>query len=175
MNLKDYIRTVPDYPKPGIQFRDITTLLANADSFQESSRLLTKRYSKAPIDIIAGIESRGFIFGAALAQTLNMGFVPIRKKGKLPGDVFAVSYELEYGADQLEIHQDAFAKNKNVLLIDDLLATGGTALAAAELVRKAGGNIHEAAFIIDLPDLNGKKRLEQNGLKCFCLIEFEGH
>ena len=174
MDLKQSIRTIPDYPKPGIMFRDITTLLSNPEAFSQATDKFTHRYKDMKIDFVAGIESRGFIFGAALALKLNKGFIPIRKKGKLPGETFSVSYELEYGSDELEIHKNSFPANSKILLIDDLLATGGTAIAASQLIEKAGGYVIEAAFVVDLPDLGGKNKLEKNHIKCFTLVEFEG-
>ena len=175
MDLKKFIRTIPDYPKQGIQFRDITTLIAQPDAFQATISQLATKYQDYSIDLIAGIEARGFIFGATLAHQLNKGFIPIRKKGKLPGKTFSVEYDLEYGSDKLEVHQDAFTPGDRVLLIDDLLATGGTALAACALIKQAKAEVIEAGFIIDLPDLKGQNKLEQAGINCFCLIEFAGH
>lgn len=153
------IRSIPDFPKAGIIFKDITTLLNNKDAFKMLIQHLTARYADQNIDFIAGIESRGFIFGSALAYALGVGFVPIRKKGKLPCAVFNESYELEYGSDTLEIHQDAFenSERKNVLLIDDLIATGGTAKASLNLIQKAGGNCLEACFILEIEALNASK------------------
>lgn len=158
--LKD-IRTIKDFPKPGILFRDITTLLNDAAAFERLMNYLVKRYESVPLDFVAGIESRGFIFGAALANRLKLGFVPIRKAGKLPAATFSQDYDLEYGSATLQIHQDAFRNDKNarVLLIDDLLATGGTGVAACNLVQKAGGNVHEACFIIELAELGGAAQL----------------
>jgi len=178
MNDKEYIksviRTVPNWPKPGIMFRDITTLLKDARWFSAMMQLLFQRYEDTKIDYIVGIESRGFIMGAALAQMLGIGFVPIRKKGKLPAEVIAEEYDLEYGKDKIEIHKDALKPWDNVLLVDDLLATGGTMLAACRLIEKLWWKIIECCFVVDLPDLWGKKKLEAAEYKAFTLVEFEG-
>jgi adenine phosphoribosyltransferase len=173
-SIKAKIRTIPDFPKKGIQFRDITTLLLDPDAFRETIDLLFDHYRDTKIDCVAGIEARGFIIGAALAYRLGTGFVPVRKKGKLPGKTIEYSYELEYGTDSIEIHDDALQKGQNVLLIDDLLATGGTAIAAAGLIEKAGGKIANMAFVIDLPDVGGKKKLKEAGYSYYALCEFEG-
>src|SRR4030066_2239899 len=161
MPIKSKIRTVPDYPKKGIMFRDITTLIKDPLGFRLIIDSLTQRYIEmaSQFDVIIGIESRGFIIGGALSYTLGKGFVPIRKKGKLPAEVESQEYELEYGTDRIEIHKDALKKGDGVLLIDDLLATGGTALAAAALIEKLGAVVVEMAFIVDLPDVGGKKKL----------------
>jgi adenine phosphoribosyltransferase len=174
--IKSKIRTIKDYPKKGIMFRDITTLIKDPVGFRLVIDSLTQRYITDHIDfdVIVGIESRGFILGGALAYTLGKGFVPIRKKGKLPGKTVEQEYELEYGTDSIEIHRDAISKGTKVLLIDDLLATGGTALASAALVEKLGGKISEMAFIVDLPDVGGSKRLKGKKYKYFALTEFEG-
>lgn len=176
MPIKSRIRTVPDYPKKGIMFRDITTLIKDPVGFRLVIDNLTQRYIKGNVkfDVIVGIESRGFIIGGALAYTLGKGFVPIRKKGKLPAEKISHEYELEYGTDIIEIHKDAIKKGTKVLLIDDLLATGGTALASAALIEKLGGAVSEMAFIVDLPDVGGRKKLEAKGYKVFALTEFEG-
>jgi adenine phosphoribosyltransferase len=174
MPIKSKIRTVPHYPKPGIQFRDITTLLKDPMGFRATIDELAQRYADMKIDKIAGIEARGFIFGAALAYALNKGFVPIRKKGKLPAETIGHDYALEYGTDRIEIHTDAIAKGEKVLLVDDLIATGGTAEAACVLIEKMGGKIVECCFIIDLPDIGGRARLEKHDHKVFALCEFEG-
>ncbi len=176
MPIKSRIRTVPDYPKKGIMFRDITTLIKDPVGFRLVIDSLTQRYitGDAKFDAIVGIESRGFIIGGALAYTLGKGFIPIRKKGKLPAEKETQEYELEYGKDMIEIHRDAIGKGTRVLLIDDLLATGGTALASAALIEKLGGTVAEMAFIVDLPDVGGKKRLIQKGYKVYALTEFEG-
>lgn len=172
--IKSVIRTVPNYPKAGIMFRDITTLLKDAQWFSMMMELLFQRYQTMDIDYIVGIESRGFIMGASLAQMLGIGFIPIRKKGKLPAEVISEEYELEYGTDKIEIHKDALSAWDKVLLVDDLLATGGTMLAACKLVKKLGAEIVECSFVVDLPDLGGKKKLEAEGYSTFTLVEFEG-
>ena len=174
MPIKSKIRTVPHYPKQGIQFRDITTLLKDPVGFRVTIDELAGRYQDVKVDKIAGIEARGFIFGAALAYALEKGFVPIRKKGKLPAETIGHDYELEYGSDRIEIHTDAIEKGEAVLLVDDLIATGGTAEAACTLIEKMGGKIIECCFIIDLPDIGGRARLEKLGQKVFALCEFEG-
>ena len=174
MPIKSRIRTVPHYPKQGIMFRDITTLLKDAVGFRVMINELVNRYTGVKIDKVAGIEARGFIIGAALAYQLGVGFVPIRKKGKLPAETIGQEYELEYGTDKIEIHVDAIDKGERVLLVDDLIATGGTAAAAVKLIESMGGKIVECAFVIDLPDLGGRKRLEKHGHKVFALSEFEG-
>lgn len=174
MPIKSRIRTVPHYPKQGIQFRDITTLLKDPIGFKLTIDELIRRYKDEKIDKIAGIESRGFILGAPLAYALGKGFVPIRKKGKLPAETIGHDYELEYGTDRIEIHTDAVAKGEKILLVDDLIATGGTAEAACKLIEKMGGQIVECSFVIDLPDIGGRVRLEKMGQKVFALCEFEG-
>ncbi|MBF0186222.1 MAG: adenine phosphoribosyltransferase [Magnetococcales bacterium] len=176
MTIKSLIRTIPDYPKPGIMFRDITTLLKDPLGLRLTIDALAQRCLgvEVPFDCIVGIEARGFILGGALAYTLGKGFVPVRKKGKLPGAVVTQEYQLEYGTDKIEIHKDAIAPGTRVLLVDDLLATGGTALAAAALVEKLGGLVAEMAFIVDLPDLGGSKILKSRGYRFFTLVEFEG-
>jgi len=174
MPIKSKIRTVPDYPKQGIQFRDITTLLKDPDGLRITVDELASRYQDVKIDKIAGIESRGFILGAPLAYALGKGFIPIRKKGKLPAETIGYDYQLEYGSDRIEIHTDAFEEGDNILLVDDLIATGGTAEAACNLITKMGGKITECCFIIDLPDIGGRARLEKMGCKVFSLCEFEG-
>ena len=174
MTIKSRIRTVPHYPKQGIQFRDITTLLKDPVGFQLTIDDLIRRYKDVKIDKIAGIESRGFILGAPLAYALGKGFIPIRKKGKLPAETIGHDYELEYGTDRIEIHTDAIDKGEKILLVDDLIATGGTAEAACKLIEKMGGKIVECCFIIDLPDIGGHARLEKHGHKVFALCEFEG-
>ena len=174
MPIKSRIRTVPHYPKQGIQFRDITTLLKDPIGFKLTIDELIRRYKDEKIDRIAGIESRGFILAAPLAYALGKGFVPIRKKGKLPAETIGHDYELEYGTDRIEIHTDAIAKGEKILLVDDLIATGGTAEAACKLIDKMGGKIVECCFVIDLPDIGGRARLEKMGQKVFALCEFEG-
>ncbi len=176
MPIKSKIRTIPDHPKKGIMFRDITTLIKDPVGFRLVIDNFTQRYVTGDIDfdVIIGIEARGFIIGGALAYTLGKGFVPIRKIGKLPGDVERHEYELEYGTDTVEIHKDAIAEGDRVLVVDDLLATGGTALAAATLIEKLGGKIAEMAFIVDLPDVGGHKKLDAKKYSVYCLTEFEG-
>ena len=169
------IRTIPNYPKEGIMFRDITTLLKDPAGFKTTIDLLANHYAGAKIDVIAGIEARGFILGAALAYKMGLGFIPIRKKGKLPGKTISQSYDLEYGSDTIEIHDDAMEKGTRVLLIDDLIATGGTALGAIALIEKVGGVVHEAAFVVDLPVLGGAKKITDRGIKVFALCDFDGH
>jgi adenine phosphoribosyltransferase len=173
--LIDHIRTIPDYPKPGIQFRDITTLLANPAAYRETIDQLAAPYLKSGIDRVVGIEARGFILGGALADRLHAGFVPVRKKGKLPHETLRVAYALEYGTDEIEIHRDAVAHGERVLLIDDLIATGGTALAAVELLHTLGATIVAAAFVIDLPELGGSEKLRARGIATHTLISFDGH
>jgi adenine phosphoribosyltransferase len=175
MDLKQTIRGIPDHPKPGILFRDVTTLMGNPGAFVHAIDLLAEAYKSRDIDKVAGIEARGFIFGAALADRLRTGFVPVRKAGKLPADTYEQSYDLEYGQDTLEIHKDSIEPGTRVLVVDDLLATGGTALAAIELLRKAGAEIVAGAFIVDLPELKGRERIEAAGYEVMTLVEFEGH
>lgn len=176
MSIKSRIRTIPDHPKKGIMFRDITTLIKDPVGFRLVIDGITQRYVKGdmPFDVIVGIESRGFIIGGALSYTLGKGFVPVRKKGKLPAETISHEYALEYGTDTVEIHKDAISKGDRVLLVDDLLATGGTALAAAALIEKLGGIIAEMVFIVDLPDVGGAKKLKARGYQIFALTEFEG-
>ena len=169
--IKSKIRTIPDFPKQGIQFRDITTLLQNPEAFNKVIEIFYNRYKDKNIDVVAGIESRGFIIAGILASRLNASFIPIRKKGKLPAETISETYELEYGTDTIEIHKDAIKPNQNVLLVDDLLATGGTSLASAKLIEKLQGKIHEIAFIIELPELKGKQKL--SNYKVFSLVEVE--
>ena len=168
------MRTIPDYPKPGIMFRDITTLLGDARGLAACIKQLAAPFADAQVAAVAGIEARGFILGGAVADRLGCGFVPIRKKGKLPGKAIGQDYELEYGVDVIEIHEDGLTKGARVLLVDDLIATGGTAEAAVKLLRKLDADIVAAAFVIDLPDLKGRKRVEALGVDCHTLIEFEG-
>ena len=175
IELKALIRTVPDFPKPGVQFRDITTLLKQGDAFHAVIEQFAKVYRGPPVDKVAAIESRGFIVGAALAYALKVGFVPIRKQGKLPAENFGQDYALEYGTDRLEVHQDAIRQGERVLLVDDLIATGGTADAALKLVAMAGGTVVGCAFIVDLPDLGGRARLERQGYPIHALCQFHGH
>ena len=174
MTIKSLIRTVPHYPKKGVMFRDITTLLKDPVGLRVTINELVNRYTGVRLDKIAGVESRGFIIGSALAYQLGVGFVPVRKKGKLPAETIGQDYQLEYGTDRVEIHVDAINKGEKVLLVDDLIATGGTAEAATSLIEEAGGEIIECCFVIDLPDLGGRKRLEGKGYKVFTLCEFEG-
>lgn len=172
--IRSKIRTVPHWPKQGIMFRDITTLLKDSEGLQATVNELMKRYKEMDIDVVAGIESRGFILGSILAHQLGVGFVPIRKKGKLPAETIAEEYALEYGTGIIEIHKDAIHKNQKVLLVDDLIATGGTALAACRLIEKLDGTVIELSCIIDLPELGGKKKLQDAGYRVFNLVEFEG-
>jgi len=176
MPIKTKIRTVPDYPKKGIMFRDITTLIKDPVGFRLVIDNLTQRYISGNVefDVIVGIEARGFIMGGALSYTLGKGFVPIRKAGKLPSEVEEQEYALEYGTDKIEIHKDAFKKGAKILVVDDLLATGGTAIAAASLIEKLGGEVVEMAFIVNLPDVGGEKKLTDKGYKLYSLTEFEG-
>jgi len=174
MDFTSFIRTVPDYPKPGIQFRDITTLLKDPTGFAAAIDALVARYRTTPISKIVAIESRGFLFGAPLAVALGLGFVPARKPGKLPGKTTGHDYTLEYGVDRIEMHDDAITAGDNILIVDDLLATGGTAHAAVSLVQKMGGRVVECAFLVDLPDLGGRARLEALGLPVFALCAFAG-
>lgn len=175
MQIQSLIRTIPDFPKPGILFRDITTLFNHAEGFNEVINQLAKQYNSRTITQIAGIEARGFVIGAALAYRLNTGFIPLRKPGKLPGKLFSQAYELEYGTDELHIHADAIDKHDKVLLIDDLIATGGTAEAAIKLIRKTGSALVGCAFIVELPDLGGRKKIEQLDCDVFSLCQFPGH
>ncbi|HOS39689.1 MAG TPA: adenine phosphoribosyltransferase [Spirochaetota bacterium] len=174
MPIKSKIRTIPHFPKDGIMFRDITTLLLDASGFRDVINEMVERYKSVEIDLVVGLEARGFILGGAVAYQLGKGFVPIRKKGKLPAEKESHEYELEYGTDIIEIHKDALKKGDRVLVVDDLLATGGTALASAHLIEKVGGKVVEMSFIVDLPDVGGRKRLEGAGYKVFALCEFEG-
>ena len=174
MNLADTIRAIPDYPKPGIVFRDITTLLGNARAFRRTVDELVQPWAGGKIDKVAGIEARGFILGGAVAHQLSAGFVPVRKKGKLPAATLSEDYALEYGEATVEIHDDAIEPGQTVLIVDDLLATGGTAEAGIKLVERLGGNILGCAFVVDLPDLGGRKRLEALGMDVHALCAFEG-
>lgn len=174
MNIKSFIRTIPDYPKPGIQFRDITTLLKDPQGLKLTVNGFLERYKNQKIDKVVGVEARGFLIGAPLAYKLGVGFVPIRKQGKLPAEKAGYDYELEYGGDRVEIHLDAIESGETVLLVDDLIATGGTAIAAITLIEKLGGKVAECAFVIDLVDIGGRKRLEDAGHSMFALCEFEG-
>ncbi|MGK5090514.1 adenine phosphoribosyltransferase [Deltaproteobacteria bacterium TL4] len=171
-HLKQLIRTIPDFPKPGIQFRDITTLLSDGPGFHDTIEILVKRYEGQNIDKIVGIEARGFIVGAPLAIKLGIGFVPVRKPGKLPGATVHVSYALEYGTDTLHVHKDAVSSGSRVLLIDDLLATGGTLAAACKLMEEIGAEVVECACIVELPALKGREKLKNYPV--YTMIEFEG-
>jgi adenine phosphoribosyltransferase len=175
VDLKRLIRTIPDYPKPGILFRDITTLLLDPRGLRGAVDELMLPFVNMRIDLVAGIEARGFILGGAVAHELGKGFVPVRKKGKLPHKTIGQEYQLEYGVDAVEIHADAIASGQRVLLVDDLIATGGTAEAAIELVRRSGGELVAAAFIVDLPDLGGSAKLQKRGVTVHTLVSFEGH
>ena len=174
MPIKSRIRTIPDYPRPGVMFRDITTLLGDAYGFRKVVDELVQPYAGVRVDKVAGIEARGFILGGAVAHQLSVGFVPVRKKGKLPWETIGQDYELEYGADRVEMHADAIASGEHVLLVDDLIATGGTAEATIRLIRQAGGKLVGCSFVVDLPDLGGRKRLEKLGIKTLALCAFEG-
>ncbi len=173
-DLKALVRTIPDYPKPGVMFRDITTLFGDAAGFTECIQQLAAPFREKKVEAVAGIEARGFILGGAVADRLECGFVPIRKKGKLPATSIGQDYELEYGVDVIEVHEDSVREGERVLLVDDLIATGGTAEAAVKLLRTLGAEVVGAAFVIDLPDLNGLKRVETLDVACHTLMEFEG-
>ncbi|WP_300302968.1 adenine phosphoribosyltransferase [Ferrovibrio sp.] len=173
--IKDKIRTIPDYPKPGIMFRDITTLLQDARGFRKTVDEMVQPFAGTRIDKVVGIEARGFILGGAIAHQLSIGFVPVRKRGKLPSRTLSQEYQLEYGTDAMEIHVDAIQPGEQVLLVDDLIATGGTAEAAVKLIRAHKGEVIGCSFIIDLPELGGRKRLEALDVKVLSLCEFEGH
>jgi adenine phosphoribosyltransferase len=173
-DLVKHIRTIPDYPKPGIQFRDITTLLGDARAFRRAIDELVQPYAGAKIDKIAGMEARGFILGGAVAHQLSAGFVPIRKKGKLPHATLSVAYSLEYGIDEMEMHTDALVAGERVLLVDDLIATGGTAEGAVKLLRSAGADVVAAVFVIDLPELGGAAKLKALDVSVRTLISFAG-
>ena len=173
-SIKSRIRTIPNYPKDGIMFRDITTLLSDPEGFGLAIDRMAQRYTALKIDKVVGIEARGFIFGAPLAHQLKVGFVPIRKKGKLPFKTISHEYELEYGTGTIEIHTDGVQKDEKVVLVDDLLATGGTAEASIRLVEQTGGRISECCFVVDLPDIGGRKRLQNLGYDVFSLCEFSG-
>ena len=174
MDLKTHIRGIPDFPKPGILFYDISTLLKHPPAWQATVDRLAEPH-RGKVDVIAGIEARGFIFGAAVARALGVGLVLIRKDGKLPGATIGEDYALEYGTDRINLHEDALVPGQRVLLVDDLIATGGTARAAVRLIRKAGGTVAASAFVIDLPDLGGADALRGDGVEVAALIAFEGH
>jgi adenine phosphoribosyltransferase len=169
------IRTIPDYPKKGIMFRDITTMLGDARAFRRAVDELVHPYAGQRIEKIAGIEARGFILGGAIAHQLSAGFVPIRKKGKLPHDTVRIAYSLEYGVDEMEMHRDAIVPGEKVILVDDLIATGGTAEAATKLLQQMGADVVAACFVIDLPELGGRAKLETLGVPVRTLIAFDGH
>ena len=175
MTVKDYIRTIADFPHEGIMFRDVTTLFADPRGFRMAIDQLLHPYAGKPIDKVAGLEARGFILGGAIAHQLTVGFVPIRKKGKLPGRTISQDYKLEYGEAIMEVHEDAIEGGERVLLVDDLLATGGTAEAGIKLIERLGGEIVGCAFVIDLPDLGGHQRLKTLGMDVHALCAFEGH
>ncbi len=175
MNLKDAIRTIPDYPKPGIMFRDITTLLADARAFRRAIDELVQPYAGSKVSKVAGIEARGFILGGAVAHQMSAGFIPIRKKGKLPHETVSIAYSLEYGVDEMEMHRDAVVRGEKVILVDDLIATGGTAEAACRLLTQMGAEIVAACFIVDLPELGGARKIEKLGIPVRTLMQFDGH
>lgn len=175
MDLKQYIRSIPDYPKPGIMFRDVTTLMADRAAFRYAVQDMASRFRDLEIDQVAGIDARGFILGGALAIELDAGFTALRKPGKLPWTTFSETYELEYGTDELHMHTDALKAGNKVLLVDDLIATGGTAEAGLKLLRAAEADIVGATFLVDLPELGGAARLREHGISIHALIEFEGH
>lgn len=172
--IKNSIRTIPDYPKEGIMFRDVTTLMQNEKAFATSIDMFAENYINKNITAIVGTEARGFIFGAALAYRLNIPFVPVRKPGKLPSEVISQAYELEYGEDVLEIHTDSLSEKDKVLMVDDLLATGGTIEATTNLIRRLGAHVEDACFVVNLPDLGGHSRLNNIGITSYWLCEFEG-
>jgi len=173
-DLKSLIRTIPDYPKPGIMFRDVTTLMGNAQGFRAAIEALAAPFH-GKVDAVAGIEARGFVFGGGVADKLGCGFIPVRKKGKLPWTTIGQQYTLEYGIDTIEIHLDAIEKGQRILIVDDLIATGGTAEAAVKLIQRVGGTVAGAAFVIDLPELGGVKLLQSHGVASHALVAFEGH
>ncbi|WP_305460514.1 adenine phosphoribosyltransferase [Photobacterium leiognathi] len=173
--ISNSIKSIQDYPKPGILFRDVTSLMEQPEAYRATIDVLVEKYKDQGITKIIGTEARGFLFGAPLALALGVGFVPVRKPGKLPREVIAESYELEYGKDTLEIHKDAISEGDRVLLVDDLLATGGTIEATTNLVRRLGGTVKDAAFVINLPDIGGEARLQGLGLNVFSICDFPGH
>ena len=175
MNLKDFIRSIPNYPKKGILFRDITTLIKDEKAFSETIDQIIQKSKKYNFNKIAAIESRGFVFASAVSYMLKKPFIMLRKKNKLPAEVYSVDFELEYGTATIEVHKDSIVKDDEVLIIDDLIATGGTAEASAKLVEKSGGEVAGFLFVINLFDLGGKDLLEKKGYKCFSLIDFPGH
>lgn len=175
LDLKKLVRTVPDYPKPGIMFRDVTTLLKDASGFKSCVERLAEPFETAGVEAVIGIEARGFILGGAVADRLGTGFVPFRKKGKLPWSTVGQEYQLEYGTDTIEVHEDGINARERILIVDDLIATGGTAEAAVKLIERMGGVAVGAAFVIDLPDLGGAEKIRQMGVPCHSLIGFDGH
>ncbi len=175
MDFKDTIRTIPDYPKPGIMFRDVTTLFGNPRAFRRAVDELVQPYAGLRIDKVAGIEARGFILGGAVAHQLSTGFVPVRKKGKLPFTVLGEDYALEYGTDRVEIHTDAVTTGENVIVVDDLIATGGTCIAAIKLLERAGANVVGCSFVIGLPELGGAAKIRALGKRVITLVDYEGH
>ena len=175
LDLKSSIRTIPDYPKPGILFRDITTLLGDARAFRRAIDELVQPWAGTKIDMVAGMEARGFILGGAVAHQLSAGFAPIRKKGKLPHTKVSIAYSLEYGIDEMEMHEDAIAPGQRVILVDDLIATGGTAEGAVKLLKQIGADVVAACFVIDLPELGGAQKIRDLGVPVRTLVSFEGH
>ena len=174
-DLKSSIRTIPDYPKPGILFRDITTLLGDARAFRRAIDELVQPWAGTKIDMVAGMEARGFILGGAVAHQLSAGFAPIRKKGKLPHTKVSIAYSLEYGIDEMEMHEDAIAPGQRVILVDDLIATGGTAEGAVKLLKQIGADVVAACFVIDLPELGGAQKIRDLGVPVRTLVRFDGH
>ena len=174
-DLRDTIRSIPDYPKPGIIFRDITTLLGDARAFRRAVDEMVQPWAGMKIDKVAGIEARGFILGGAVAHQVSAGFIPIRKKGKLPHKRVSIAYSLEYGLDEMEVHEDAVSRGERVILVDDLIATGGTAEGAVKLMRQLGANVLAACFVIDLPALGGADKLRKMGVPVRTLVSFDGH
>ena len=174
-DLRASIRTIPDYPKPGIMFRDITTLLGNARAFRRAVDELVQPWAGMKIDKVAGMEARGFILGGAVAHQVSAGFIPIRKKGKLPHKRVSIAYSLEYGIDEMEMHEDAVTKGEKVILVDDLIATGGTAEGAVKLLKQQGADVLAACFIVDLPELGGADKIRKLGVPVRTLVAFEGH
>lgn len=175
MQLKDHMRTIPDYPKPGIMFRDVTTLMGHKAAFEQAVDEMAEPWRERRIDLVAGIEARGFIFGGALAIALKAGFLPLRKPGKLPAETVSCTYNLEYGTDELEMHKDAAPRGARILLVDDLIATGGTAEAALQLLRGDGATLIGAGFLVDLPDLGGSARLKAQNIHVEAVLSYEGH
>lgn len=175
IDLKSYIRTIPDYPKKGILYRDITTLIENPEGFRECIEQIASHHRGLGITHVAGIEARGFIFGACVAISLGVGFVPVRKSGKLPGKTIGQKYSLEYGEDTIEIHADVVNEDHRILLVDDLIATGGSAIAAVSLLRRTGAKVDHAAFVIDLPEIGGAEKLRAHDVAIDTLVTFEGH